>query len=426
MCRCFFLVVAGCMCLSSLAAVCVEELENVVVFGRTREGKLFYSPGEKMTFEISFVFEGNAPTGTYWYIGRRCGDDGKDEKLWLPISAEKPIVYETSLDRPGFVQVLGVVVTDKKQNIKMKNNGFYGGAGVKIDECATLPEPADFDAFWARQKAKLKSVPVRAEIKDAVGKNPEVARSYEVRIDCAGPRPVTGYLQIPIDEKKKKYPIRVVFDGYGVHMPRNAGTGGSSAIFFKVNAHGIDLGKGEEFRKAFAESIMSNGKGYALDPIQNSDPEKAYFNGMALRVMRALEWVKTVKEWNGRDLEVTGSSQGGLQALWAAALDHDVTACTVHVPWCCGLGLGKLGYLRGGPEWVDALGYYDGVNMARRIPKSCAVRIGRAGLGDTVCPPTGIACLYNALTAPKRILWMQGSTHSYKPSVKENQTAEFK
>ena len=70
-------------------------------------------------------------------------------------------------------------------------------------------------------------------------------------------------------------------------------------------------------------------------------------------------------------------------------------------------------------KWVPALGYYDLANMAKRIPGTCRVRITRAGLGDYTCPPSGVAAFYNSLSCPKSIVWVQGSTHSEVPPVRE-------
>ena len=42
-----------------------------------------------------------------------------------------------------------------------------------------------------------------------------------------------------------------------------------------------------------------DGKTYAFDPEQNKDPEVAYFNGMVLRVKRALQYLKTTKGFGG-------------------------------------------------------------------------------------------------------------------------------
>ena len=134
-------------------------------------------------------------------------------------------------------------------------------------------------------------------------------------------------------------------------------------------------------------------RGYAFSVEENSKPETAYFNGMMLRVMRSLEFVKSRPEWDGKTLAVSGGSQGGLQCLSAAGLDSDVTECTAHKPWCCDLGGIRLNRLRGWrPDFTDALGYYDPVNMAKRI--HCKTSI-TSGLGDYVCPPSGESVLYN-------------------------------
>ena len=43
------------------------------------------------------------------------------------------------------------------------------------------------------------------------------------------------------------------------------------------------------------------------------------------------------------------------------------------------------------------------------------MNITRAGLGDYTCPPTGIVAFWNNLACPRRIVWVQGSTHGYVP-----------
>ena len=56
-----------------------------------------------------------------------------------------------------------------------------------------------------------------------------------------------------------------------------------------------------------------------------------------MRVLRALEYLKTRPEWDGKNLGVNGGSQGALQATWGAALDPDVTEANVYINWCCNL-----------------------------------------------------------------------------------------
>lgn len=136
---------------------------------------------------------------------------------------------------------------------------------------------------------------------------------------------------------------------------------------------------------------------------------------MALRVMRSLEFVKTLPQWDGRTLIANGGSQGGLQTVWAAGLDHDVTLARPDIPWCSDLGGITLGRHTGGwrLKYTRALDYYDTINHAKRI--QCPVEIPRAGLGDYVCPPSGVAILYNNIKTPKKITYVQGSTHGYVP-----------
>jgi cephalosporin-C deacetylase-like acetyl esterase len=245
---------------------------------------------------------------------------------------------------------------------------------------------------------------------------------YAVRIACAGGKPVTGYLSIPKDAKDgKKYPAHLETHGYSYRPPYNPPGMRDDQIELNINAHGVDLpafGATEAYYKEFGEKIKSNGKAYALDPVQNSDREAAYFNGMALRVMRALEYLKSLPEWNGKDLIASGGSQGGLQTIWAAGLDPQVTRADSTVTWCCDMG-GRTTLKRNPPNWgvseTVAMRYYDPVNIARRISPKCFTLIPRAGLGDYTCPPSGLAILYNNIPGPKKINWEQGSTHGYVP-----------
>ena len=141
---------------------------------------------------------------------------------------------------------------------------------------------------------------------------------------------------------------------------------------------------------------------------------------MALRVMRGLEYLKSLPGWNGKDLYASGGSQGGLQTIWAAGLDPQVTKAESSVTWCCDMGGTELGRNRGNwyIKWVPALGYYDPINIARRISKNSRTLIPRAGLGDYTCPPSGLAILFNNIPGPKKINWDQGSTHPYVPPEK--------
>jgi len=422
------------------------ELDNGFLKGVTDREKPFYAPSETMTFTLRLEGIKAFPPGEWFIKWERTGDDGRRDSGKVPASLVEPLVIKTSADAPGFVRILAQLVDAEgkayRKNVpddaltpdgtrpmndaerSDKRIFFDGSAGVQPEKLRGEPEPEDFDEFWAKLRARLAQVPIRADRK--LVKSSGKGYIYAVQIDCAGPRPVTGYLFMPkgVDDGRK-YPCGLETHGYNYRPPHNpSGWIPDDKIMLNINAHGMKLpafGADEAYYKSLGEEIKSNGKSYAFDPVQNADPETAYFNGMVLRVMRALQYLKTLKEWNGKDLIAWGGSQGGLQTIWAAGCGEGVTKAVPHVPWCCDMAHNDMRIARKISSdgwyipWTPALGYYDPVNVAKRIPKTCLTIISRAGLGDYCCPPRGVAILYNNIPGPKKIFWVQGSTHGYVP-----------
>lgn len=430
-------------------------LDNAWVKGITDKNPLSYEPGETMTFTLTLEnLDGQLPAGEYFLGWKRSGDDGIIESGKFNLTGE-PFVYSTKLDKAGFVRLQADVIDKRGKRYMKKFTGdartpegkeamnryerqskavfFDGGAGVKIETLRSEPEPKDFDEFWAKQYARLDKVPIKSDMVEVPCANPKL-RSYAVRVDCAGLRPVTGYLSIPkaVDEDKT-FPARLETHGYSGNRCTHTKPAlvRDKAIVFNINAHGLKLvefGATEADTKALRWETRSHDMPYAFDPKQNEDPETAYFNGMVLRVKRALQYLKTVKGWNGKDLIASGDSQGGLQTIWAAACGEGVTRAESGVPWNCDMytngKLRKDSTLKLASNvwyipWVDALGYYDAANFGKRIPKSCRTIITRAGLGDYCCPPTGVAKLWNNIPGDKQIRWVQGSQHGYVPPTYE-------
>ncbi len=370
-----------------------------------------YAPGEEMTFKIQLLEDGKPVAGKKLKWVRR-GDDLKTESGEAASSDSEPLTLKTSIAKPGFVYIMVTACGEDGKPVKDAKNQdikFEGGAGVEPEKLESHPEPQDFDAFWTKQKEKLAATPMKVlEMKEAPSKNPRVL-VYDVKIDCAGGKPVSGYFCKPKDAAPKSIPAQVNFMGYGVSSPYPDMQDGKLTL--TINAHGIENGQDA----AYYEKLKNNElKGYAFNRKENSDPETAYFDGMMLRVMRALEFIKSQPEWNGKELIVNGGSQGGLQSITAAGLDPAVTKCWAWKPWCCDLAGGaKLGRVPGWrPDWTDALGYFDPVNHAKRI--KCEV-IMTTGLGDYVCPPSSVSVLYNNVKAPKQITYIQGANHMTDP-----------
>ena len=427
----------------SFAALAAGPFDKAVLHGETDKARAIdYAPGEEMTF--TFTLQGAAAfgEGEYFVQWSRTGDDGKTDKGKVD-AAKLPLVVKTKLDQPGFVRIQASLVDKKGTEYKKSFTGdattpegkkamnafertdrrvfFDGSAGVQPEKLQSVPEPEDFDAFWARRKARLAKVPLEAEKREIPAWRKDV-RMFAVSIKCAGAHPSTGWLTVPA--APGKYPISVAFHGYG-HTYPNKGhvvspiTGDGKTIWFNFSPHGYELGREPEYYDEFFRSICSGGRTFGFDDKQNDDPENCYFSGYTYRIMRALEWLKTLPEWNGRDLRVSGGSMGGMQSVWAAGLDPDVSEARPSIPWNCDIG-GRDTLKRIKDPWyiheTPALRYYDPVNLAKRVNPKCRFEVTRAGLGDYCCPPSGVSILYNNLPCRKKFNWVQGSTHGYVPT----------
>jgi cephalosporin-C deacetylase-like acetyl esterase len=391
------------------------QAQEFSIRGTTDKDVAIYKSGEPITF-ILRVLEGDTAIGGKTLVWTRTGDDGKTEK-GEGIAGANGLVVTTSMDRPGFVRVQAIarnadgtpLQNGVDGNGKKKGNiVFDGGAAVEPDKLASTAEPKDFDAFWQSMRAKLDRVPIKTKRTELPSGNPKV-KLYAVSVDCAGPRPVTGYLSIPAGAKAKSLRASCQFQGYGVPKPRPPRRFNEGAIVFNVNAHGMELGREDAYYKQLKKDL----KGYCFNQNENLDREKTYYHGMALRVMRALQYVKSLPEWNGKDLHSNGGSQGGLQGLWGMALDSDVTSGNIGSPWSCDLGGVDAGRLRGWrPDYTQALAYYDPAFHAKRI--ACKTRL-IANYGDYTCPPSGIWIVYNNIPHKnKSIDVRQGCTHTYR------------
>ena len=89
------------------------------------------------------------------------------------------------------IRIQAYLVDNKGRNVQKRNRNkklesicFEGGAGVQPEKLQpAAAEPADFDAFWAKQKAKLAAVPLKSKMEKIKStKNVDI---YAVTVDCA-------------------------------------------------------------------------------------------------------------------------------------------------------------------------------------------------------------------------------------------------
>lgn len=378
-----------------------------------------FKKGEKIVFTVKLLEDGKAPADKK--IQYRLYRDHEIIQRGT-VDGSETLTVESIAGDPSWVFVQVWAKDGKNQFIKqeVKRSGkmvpvtVQSGIGAMVEPeklLPPLPEPADFDAFWNKVKKELAAVPMKELEKVPFPIPDQRILVYDVKIACAGEKPVSGYLCMPKDAKPKSCPAYVSFHGAGVHSAgRPVWIAAQGLIALDINAHGIENGKPAAFyddlRKNYYYKTLDQFRPVRYAHWNKHDRDLYYFKGMYMRLMRALEYVKSLPEWDGKNLIVVGGSQGGAQVLAACALDPDITFARAGVPAMCDHS-GCLGNRRSGwpflykaedagthPEWVKCAAYFDGAYFAKRV--KCPIYIN-TGFMDTVCPPTSVFAAYNSI-----------------------------
>ena len=274
------------------------------------------------------------------------------------------------------------------------------GAMFEPEKIRTAVEmPADFDEFWKGVRTKLDQVPLEPKLEKLDSGDPKI-ELYAVSADCGGDRPMTAYLAVPVGAKKKSHPALVNFlswsscDASRAAAINNAKKG---MIALSASWHGFPVNQPKEFypreiRKGF----------HATGGIDDRD--KWEFRWVYVRVLRALDFIKSRPEWDGKTLIVQGGSLAGAETATAAAFDPAVTTALISVPCFCEFSADLAGRKRSIPvtgakpsdKARKALNYFDVANLATRI--KCEVYFC-TGYADELCPPSNVIAAYNNLPA---------------------------
>lgn len=283
----------------------------------------------------------------------------------------------------------------------------------------SAPEPADFDAFWKDKLAELAQVPANPVLeKTPDSKNTPGIEYYKVTLDNIRGTKVRGQLARP--SAPGKYPAIITFQFAGVYaLDQNVvvADGKAGWLALNISAHDLPIDAAPEFYKNLKDGELKN---YIY--IGNEDRETSYFLRMFLGCVRAIDYVTSLPDWDGKTLIVTGASQGGLQAFAAAGLSPKVTGLMTVVPAGCDNYAPLAGRAFGWPYWLSnwgpqnrnqrkietTAGYFDAIYFAARVKAPSLVAYG---LNDTTSRPAGVAAAINALQGPKEALILPLADH---------------
>lgn len=403
------------------ATVSQKPVSKVPFTVAAEKADALYHCGEEVRFVIQVTSDGAAfgSSDVAWTLSK---DGLPAHQSGIVKLREGKATVTGVLNEPGFLQC----------RVKLEGaagpdaGGFaLGGAAVDPREIKpSLPVPADFDEYWSKLKERLAKVPVNPKLVEVASpiKNGE---AFDLKLDSVGP-PVSGYFVRPRGAAPKSLPAILTVHGAGVRSSSLGGSGGWAAQGFlalDINAHGLPNGEKEEFYKALADGEL---KDYRVRGRESRDT--VYFQGMFLRLVRAIDFLTSQPEWDGRVMVVHGSSQGGAQSIVAAGLDPRVTFYAAGVPAMCDHTGFKAGRINGWPKFIatgetpddsitNAVRYYDAMNFAARIRVPGVMTVGFI---DATCPPTSVYAAFNAVAAKKEIFNDPPSGHSVSAKAGES------
>jgi cephalosporin-C deacetylase-like acetyl esterase len=294
-----------------------------------------------------------------------------------------------------------------------------GGALVAPEKIAVeTPPPTDFKEFWKSKIAELAAIPMNPVLTPQASEVSDMEIDYaKIDLDNINGSKVRGQIARP--PGTEKLPAMIVFNGGGVYpLAKNLVTSyaRSGWIVMNISVHDLPIGEPPEFYQAQSQL-------HAYSHIGNQSRETTYFLRMILGCYRAVDYLASRPDWDGKNLIVTGASQGSLQSLAMAALHPKVSAAMVNVPAFCDISADQYGRAVGWPmmhppvpadqveKALATYRYFDSVYFAELI--TVPVLMG-PGLIDDVCPAFGVLATFNALKGPKELLVMENAWHLNK------------
>ena len=318
----------------------------------------------------------------------------------------KAIIDMGTMKKAGF---LDLRLTAKKGDRTFQHHVKVGFSPEQLKPYTK--NPADFDSFWKATLDEARKTPVSVVCKKVENYSTNEIDCYLLKIKTDKYHSVYGYLTKP--KKAGKYPVVLCPPGAGIKTikepMRNTYYARNGFIRLEMEIHGLNPEMTDEQFKEIT-TAFDRENGYLTNGLDNRD--NYYMRHVYVACARALDYLTSLPEWDGRNAFVQGGSQGGALALITAALDPRVSACVANHPALSDMA-GYLDNRAGGyphfprlnsmltPEKVKTLEYYDVVNFARRI--TCPVFL-TWGFNDNVCPPTTSYIVWNMITSPKESL----------------------
>ncbi|MBV3414159.1 acetylxylan esterase [Prevotella copri] len=370
-----------------------------------------YQTGENAKVEVSFCKYGIPRDGELKYS---IGNDmlQPDKHGSVKLKNGRAVINMGTKKTPGF--------RDMKLSVSLDGKTYehHIKVGFSVDKIKPYTqEPQDFRSFWQKNVEELKLVPMSY--------TKELYKDYctdkidcylvKLQIDNMG-HSMYGFLFYPKNAQPGKHPVVLCPPGAGIKTikdpMRNKYYAENGFVRFEVEIHGLDPRISSETFGEISRAFNDRNGGYLANGLENKDIY--YMKHVYVGLVRCIDFLTSLPEWDGKNVAVQGGSQGGALAIIAAGLDSRVTQCVANHPALSDMaGYAAKGGTGGYPHFcrqpqilsnkdcLNTLAYFDVVNFARYVKAPTYLTWG---YNDVTCPPTTSYAVWNTLKCTKESL----------------------
>ena len=370
-----------------------------------------YQTGENAKVEVSFCKYGIPRDGELKYS---IGNDmlQPDKHVSVKLKNGRAVINMGTKKTPGF--------RDMKLSVSLDGKTYehHIKVGFSVDKIKPYTqEPQDFRSFWQKNVEELKQVPMSY--------TKELYKDYctdkidcylvKLQIDKMG-HSMYGFLFYPKNAQPGKHPVVLCPPGAGIKTikdpMRNKYYAENGFVRFEVEIHGLDPRISSETFGEISRAFNDRNGGYLANGLENKDIY--YMKHVYVGLVRCIDFLTSLPEWDGKNVAVQGGSQGGALAIIAAGLDSRVTQCVANHPALSDMaGYAAKGGTGGYPHFcrqpqilsnkdcLNTLAYFDVVNFARYVKAPTYLTWG---YNDVTCPPTTSYAVWNTLKCTKESL----------------------
>jgi cephalosporin-C deacetylase len=302
--------------------------------------------------------------------------------------------------------------------VKHNMDTVYAGASFSPEKLMPLEEePADFDAFWAAQKAAVRAVPLDMNVTYIRTSNygfGNLSNVFKFDVAIINGRRAYGYMVVPISIHAP-YPAIITMPSFG-HVA-NLVTDNSS-LAERSGAISIFLSPHND-----PPTVTSSSADYLTDGLDA--PGNYYIRYALLGAVKVIDYLQTRSDFNGQ-VGALGISQGGGLVALAAGIDNRISLLAeAYSGFSNQIGL-KYSQPSAFPFFfhtaytptlsretiINTTKYYDPIYALRRFK---GVSWNAISHKDHVCPPQAVMTAFNQIKGQKIIEFLFDKIHEEGP-----------